>query len=621
MALTAPSNYTANGLAYDPVGLTDDFELILGGPGGGSQADLFAADAQLALEYKTGGGSYASVPSAFNYGGETGETVTGANVAWSNGLGGPSGATTFGTMTTGPPVLRGLWNATAAEGSYPLTLGENPSNAFTLVTPTSGAANFVVNETTYAPNVYTDTFWLTPGSYSVTVELSDYAPVTLNVTILGGAQVYNITLNATPSAGVYTPLWAFSNSEVAAISSGGSGTPFHPYYLFNNSVGPLAPVFGVYNDYTFPVFPGVFLKDTSVSTELYRPSNFTTTTSTFQYPGPNLSKQNDLQLWFWNVSKVAVVDAANISGWFGENAYYPLSFNTFSVVFYESSGNLLAQDNFTTQSQGLLLYSGGTFFGPVNVGGGNNTVWNSTFRQVAPPTSCPAAPNCESLVPESFDLGLEIAEAPDLVYNNYFATATTAWELPINLYTGVKQTFVGNEWNVAVQSAGTIHYASNFPAIPLRGSIINTSWQGGNYWWDYGLATNALNGANNPYGLLPYVENATTPIRQILGGSYYDATYIDPGGDLHPLIPSSLFEVKLAISGRAKEAPKWKAEVENATNSSILLDNFTTTLANRTVYLPNGTYRFEVLPPYSTPASPGVFFSRWRTRARRSRSD
>ncbi len=605
VAVTVPSNYTANGLEYNPIGLTDDFELDLGGPGGGSQADLFAADAQLALEYRTGGGTYASVPSAFNYGGETGETVTGANVAWSNAPGGPNGVSSYGTMTTGPPVLRGLWNATGAEGSYPLTLGENPSNAFTLVTPTSGSPNFVVGETTYAPNVYTDTFWLTPGSYAITVELSDYAPVLLNVTILGGAQVYNITLNATPSAGVYTPLWAFSNDQVAAISSSGSGTPTLPYYLFNNSVGPLAPVFGLYNDYAFPVFPGVFLKDVSVSTELYRPPSFATTTNTFQSPGPNLSQENDLPMWFWNVSGVALLDGANISGWFSETAYDPLSFNAFNVIFYESSGNLIARNHFTTQSQGLLLYSGGTFFGPADVGGGNNTVWNNTFRQVAPPSSCPSAPNCTALVPPSFDLGLEIAEAPDLIYNNYFATATTAWELPINLYTGVKQTFVGNDWNIAVQRAGAVHYVAGFPTIGLFGSVINTSWQGGNFWWDYGLAANSFNGANNPFGLLPYVENATTPIRQILGGSYYDATYIYPGGDLHPLIPGSLFEVKLVTSGRAKVAPKWKAMVENASNTSIVLDNFTTTLANHTVDLPNGTYRFVALAPYTTPASPG----------------
>ncbi|HYA10668.1 MAG TPA: thermopsin family protease, partial [Thermoplasmata archaeon] len=86
--LTVGSNYTANGLAYNPIGLTNDFELIFGGPGGGSQATLFDADATLGLA-TWDGSAYVSVPSAYSYGGETGETVTGANVAWSNGAGGP----------------------------------------------------------------------------------------------------------------------------------------------------------------------------------------------------------------------------------------------------------------------------------------------------------------------------------------------------------------------------------------------------------------------------------------------------------------------------------------------------------------------------------------------------
>src|SRR5580658_5340910 len=81
----APSNYTANGFEYNPFNLTDDFEVILGGPGGGSQADLFAADANFTLQYWNATTStYRSVPSAFSYGGETGETVTGAYVGWEN---------------------------------------------------------------------------------------------------------------------------------------------------------------------------------------------------------------------------------------------------------------------------------------------------------------------------------------------------------------------------------------------------------------------------------------------------------------------------------------------------------------------------------------------------------
>ena len=39
------------------------------------------------------------------------------------------------------------------------------------------------------------------------------------------------------------------------------------------------------------------------------------------------------------------MDAANISGWFGGNAFYPLVFDTFNVIFYESGGNLVARQH------------------------------------------------------------------------------------------------------------------------------------------------------------------------------------------------------------------------------------------------------------------------------------
>ena len=80
--LTVPSNYTANGYSYNPLGLTNDFEVILGGPGGGSQADLASADATLGLAYwDATTNSYQATPAAYSYGGETGETVTGATNA------------------------------------------------------------------------------------------------------------------------------------------------------------------------------------------------------------------------------------------------------------------------------------------------------------------------------------------------------------------------------------------------------------------------------------------------------------------------------------------------------------------------------------------------------------
>ncbi len=531
--LTVPSNYTADGFHYNPLGLTNDFEVILGGPGGGSQADLASADATLGLAYwDAAKHAYEPTPAAYSYGGETGETVTGASVAWNSGSGGPGGLADYGTMTTGPSILRGLWNAGASMGSYPLTLNVKPGNAFEVFTAANNSAhlaNFLISESVAEPGVYTSTYWLPAGEYWLGVGLSDYQPFRVGIDLTGPL---TLTIHLKPDArtGIYTPLWAFTNNQLAAISSSGSGTPTSPYVLFNNAHGALPPVFGLYNDYVFPVFPGIFLMGTTASVAADRTASFTTQTSTFQYPGPYLPATNQLQLWFWNVSGVAL-ERSMISGWFGGTTYYPAVFDTSNVIFYESSGNLIAGNDFATEGQALLLFSGGTIFGSVNVGGGNNTIWGNTFTEQAAPTSTlSVAANWSGL---AVGMGIQVAEENDRIYNNYVATPTTAWMLPLNLYSGTPFAYT-ETWNISVQKASVVHYAAGFPLVPLKGSIVGSRLQGGNFWWDYGT-TNSYNGAVNPLHSLPYVENATTLILYVYGPSYYYSTYLYNGGDYAPL--------------------------------------------------------------------------------------
>ena len=361
------------------------------------------------------------------------------------------------------------------------------------------------------------------------VGLSDYQPVHLGITVSAAASL-SVHLKKDMRMGVYTPLWAFTNSELAAISSSGNGTAANPYVLFNNQYHSLAPVFGVYNDFVFPVFPGIFLDGTSASVAAENTASFTTQTNDLQYPGPFLPAFNQLQLWFWNVSGVALVDSS-ISGWFGGTTYFPAVFDTFNAIFYESSGNLVAGNSFATEGQALLLFSGGTFFGSINVGGGNNTVWGNTFTEVAAPNSTLNVSAYWSGL--NVGLGIEVAEQSDLIYNNYVATPTTAWMLPLNLYSGTPFAYT-ETWNITPVKASVVNHAAGFPWFPLTGSITHFHLQGGNFWWDYGK-TNPYNGAVNPKHVLPYVENATTLILYVYGPAYYYATYLYNGGDFAPL--------------------------------------------------------------------------------------
>ncbi len=532
--LRTPSEYVANGLTYNPIGLTSDYELIFGGPGGGSQADIGAADATLGLAYWTDGG-YRAVPAAYSYGGETGETVTGVNVAWNSGFGGPSGVADYGVLTNGPTILRGLWNAAGPVGATPVTLGVSPGNAWYVITPVANSAaleNFLVTEPVAVPAVYGETFSLTPGTYDVTVGLTDYAPVSYVLNVGSAPVRTNVVLHPDLRAGVYTPLWAFSNAQLAALSIGGSGTSLSPYVIEYDQRAPLSAVYGLYNDYAFPVFPGIFFEGTTATVYVEHGGSLAATTNTFQFPGTYLPATNDLQSWFWDVTHVALV-GGTYSGWFGSETYYPAVWDTFNVIFYESSHNLVASNDFPTQGQALLLFSGGTIFGAVNVGGGNNTVWGNTFTEAAvPSTPLAVAPIWDSAL--DVGLGIEVAEQDDLIYNNWVATPTTAWMLPINLYSGDPFLYT-DTWNLPEQSAFNAHYAAGFPYVALVGSITGGRVQGGNYWWDYGVTNNPYNGADNPLGVLPYVENAITWIVYVYGPSYYYATFLYNGGDYAPL--------------------------------------------------------------------------------------
>lgn len=72
--LTSLSGFEVNGFSYNPDGLFYDSELILGGPGGGSQTTDLQSDVQLQLEYWNGH-NYEMVANAYNFGSDTAEGI------------------------------------------------------------------------------------------------------------------------------------------------------------------------------------------------------------------------------------------------------------------------------------------------------------------------------------------------------------------------------------------------------------------------------------------------------------------------------------------------------------------------------------------------------------------
>jgi thermopsin len=558
--VTPVPEYVANGFSYNPIGLPDDFEMVMGGPGGGSNFDALNAHANFGLQYLNSTDSYTSVPSAYGYGSETGETTVGATVLWGNSGGGPGG--NLGAfLTTGPAFLTGLWNVSAPIVEVPgwyggdIILDLSPSNAFVFIAQGNVFNGwYSTNWSLFQWAPYDGNTWayeLAPGTYTVVGVAANYDPAETLVSIpaTGTFTSAPLTLTFDDAQGVYTPLWALNNSAVANISNSDGSD----YILFNQQYGPLGtgatfnpfPWFGAVNDYLFPVFPGIYLNGTSVPVIVFSPPSLKV-----NYPAPiaaelgagGLPTWNNLQLLFDNVSNVYLENGANIGGWWYAGAYFGSAVSAYNVVFWNATLCEVFQNTFTTGGKALYFY-----------GGTHNLVANNTFEQSVPVSPDPYASVAgaygstgifEADYGNASDVALQLGQANataycfvsfgycDVIFNNIFLTTFTAdspladpysfygYNPTCPAYLGLPYTdcYFDNAWNIVPTLAP--NWATN---------IIGGPTLGGNYWWDYGTV-------NNPYNLIPY-------------DAYSNGQFIFWYGDYLPLTPFSLYTVTFEESG------------------------------------------------------------------------
>ncbi|MCI4364833.1 MAG: thermopsin family protease [Thermoplasmata archaeon] len=509
--------YRADGTIYNALGLPDDFEMDVVGPGGGSNFDALNASAALDLYYWSSTSSrFQVVPSAYNAGAETGETSAGLTTSWTThgdlGLGGTSGPAIH--LGQGPSLLFGAWNVTPSSvGQAVLHYRMAPSNGFTFIGVGSAPP---LSEFGWAPGG--STYLLPPGTYSIWSVASEYAPIRSTTVLTLAGAFLNVTLTGAPALGVYTPLWAFGASDLSNISSscgGGACT------LYGNEFGPLGetgrgpgvsfPWFGEFNDFLFPVFPGIFLWNVQnvvvsspPSLEVTTPPWLANATARFGTPATN-----DLGLFFYDDTNVTLAGGAAIGGWWFDSAYFGPSAPQYSVVFWNTSASSVVGNTFLTGGGALYLY-----------GGENNSVENNTFLQYIPLAA--NAGSISGAVHGSngvFDADFGDGRAPgagcrcgDLLYNNLIGDFHTAYSPTLDPYTGLAPRLPFDSlWNVTPRSGLNIAGGDEL---------------GGNYWWDYGTS-------NDPYWVLPYNSSGRIAL----------------GGDEHPVVPGPLFTVTFQESG------------------------------------------------------------------------
>jgi|HubBroStandDraft_1064217.scaffolds.fasta_scaffold12235_2 thermopsin len=634
----------ANGSAYDPVGLTNDFEFDYGiGSDDGDTNGVAYQDGTVGIEYcpqaqtlpNGACDGYRTTPAASNFGGETGETSMGETDYWAPQAT-PTGAgflTPAGSplahIVTGPSILTGLWNMTGA--AYPSGSGEEPLS-YVHISPANawvGIAHgaYVTNQAQFqvAPTFGWYSYWagsggsptrtelganlyLTPGWYTIEVLLGGYVPAiqTINLTAAGDAPT--ITLLAAPSEGVYTPLWAFSASDLANIStnagSPGIGTVANQYHIESQSptlgapfgvAGSLSWLFSDLNDYLFPAWLGEFINGTNVYAQSDpAPSYF------MQYPswqtGPleyfGVPTWDQFQLYFLHVSNFTLENTPSITSWSSAEAI-----PVYSVVCNDCQNTLVADNTFLVSNRGIEFIHGGTAPpGGVPAGTARNTVWGNTFLPA------PMA-NYSGVRPPS--VALVIRESYDRIYNNAF----DAYDATLNA-TASSPGYVQDWWNATCQTGyrplGSDRYPGTTVCEPLgytqvvngrslSGSIIGSAFQGGNYWASYGDRA-------NPYATLPYKAHRSDPS----GPAYIGSTLPTFAGDYAPLIDSTVYRHAFTERGlpASSDPATFSVQIWTRSGSSILWTNSSATVATGggcakslncvTFYLPDGGYRFTV---------------------------
>jgi thermopsin len=520
-----PALYVASGSTYTPLGIPADWEFVMGGPGGGSNVDIFSMYSSMDLYYLNPFTDTPQVvPSAYDVGSETGETSTGATALWEGGwnhLLTDSGPAVI--ITPGPTFVTGMWNVSnTTQGFGELVYHLDPSNGFVFLAQTLNYTNYSAFSWA-APNWI---YFLPPSYYSVWAMASNYDPQENSFDVTNGSEQSWLTdLNFDPFAGVYTPLWALNQSGLDNITWDG-------YLLFNNEYGVLGhdpegnynfPWFGEFNDYAFPVFPGILLWHLEDAQIVAPPSlevAFPAWDAGFlDYYG--LPMTNNLPILVYDSDSVSLEGAPLITGWWFTAAYFGPTVPQYNVVFWNSSFDSISDNFFATSSNALYLY-----------GGTDNEIWNNTFIAYSP-----NAPNPYAISGNyygtyglfeadygDYAFGGVYCDCWDLVYNNIFDTYFTAVSPLKDPYTGGYPLLpFSEEWNV--------------PGTPGT-NIIGGDYLGGNYWWNYGLST-------NPYGDLPYV-NFNIDYLLIWGLDPYGIYF---GGDYLPLTPTPVYVVTFVEVG------------------------------------------------------------------------
>ena len=434
---TAPApQYLISGNTYTPDGyIPYDAEIMIGGPGGGSTANILNISATMQLKYMNATtASYANFPDTFDVGSQTGETSQGVAVSWS--------ANDVATLTAGPSYVYGMWglNPTGLP-MYTYSGTVNPPNSFMFVSP-GNPFNQTLASWVPLSNTGQYSFTIPFGELWSTVMLSDYSPA-MSTLYPGNNGATSLTQDY--MMGVYTPLYAMDNAQLKYISYFGNGQRYSPYVIYNNAPqsGYLNPLFNELNDYAFPAFSGLLLHDVSAYTVVSKEPSFAVNYANNVFSDAitsyfGLPSTNDLGMVLYQTSN-ALVYGNQITGWFSfEQTGFPVA----NLLLWNSQNNVIMYNQFTTLDSSMLIYNTQTQYG-------NNYVFDNLFIQ----SSHLNARNYAviSVSPTIYGspygpVALTVYSSGNVISGNYFIVYNTALSPNYSIYSGNPVSYTDN-WN------------------------------------------------------------------------------------------------------------------------------------------------------------------------------
>ncbi len=385
--VTAPGlKYLISGTTLNPMGTTYDAEIMIGGPGGGSNANVNNINATFQLKcYNSTTHVFTIVKSAYDIGSETGETSDGVDVHY-------EGTTAY--LTSGPSMVYGLWNTTAAH-THKYQISTSSPDQFTFVSQCSlYAKSNLWDYATY--NGMISTYYLPLSSSYPVISLENYH------NIVGGSSYFlnsNGVTSLMPamnvSMGVYTPIYAYNNSELMGQSFSVNNQYVISADATQSSIGGVDPIFGQFNDYLFPTFAGVQLAGTStpvIINNFNMPINYSGSFAVLlgeynNYDGSAFPMSNGMNVWIYNSTQATVINglfdswtSSTMSGFLdGTLTLWDSSNITVADSTFVSFGiSLLISNNNVSPTGDLLV--GNLFLGASSITGiqlYNTSVWSS----------------------------------------------------------------------------------------------------------------------------------------------------------------------------------------------------------------------------------------------------